>query len=145
VLIGILLGFGSQNSLLGSRCDFIDSLYWTSAKCPQKASVFFESSDLFYSFQEDNDLFSSVEQSAEPSLGYRTYEDEEKDLSQILGGSSDSLENYAPRFICGMDPSLEESKSLIKSYENTQINEHKLLQSEKFLEKVLARYGFKAN
>lgn len=115
VLVGILLGFGTNNALFVNRYELLH-----------------EPSDE----QSQNNLAAS--------FGYSSLEQEVADLGQKIVPSSYRLEKYFPRLYFGHvsnDGSHSNNNTeLISDYENVQKQLQKILKSEFILETVLDRF-----
>lgn len=122
VLLGILLGYGTQNALLISR----------------KESI----SDAFTSDHHENFPFlpKAVAQSKKPSIGFGSIANEYKAIKTLTASSRKlkSFDSYKiPCFGC--EPNSSESKALLAMYEMNRSNIIKAVESEDFLERTLLK------
>ncbi len=129
VLIGILLGFGTQNSLYCSRVENI-----------------FEASDKeFPPFLSHNLIqreFDHEYLPCPPSFGFKTTKEEVDDYSEKLVISSQSLEEKKPNFIFGrLKDGIDKTnnKKLISDLEDAQAKTQKLIRSENFDTTIIER------
>jgi len=115
VLVGILLGFGTNNALFVNR------------------------KELLLESQEEH-----LQKDPTVSFGYSSLEQESDDLEQKIVSSSYRLEKYLPQLYFGNvrsdDKDLNNSAELINDYENTQKRIQKILNSDFLLENVLERF-----
>lgn len=122
VLIGIVLGFGTQNALYASREEnLIDSL-------SQKERIPFKSLN-----------------SSTPSFDYFSLDEELDYLNQSLYISKDLItksDPYIPWFSCLKN---KQTKMLIKSYSNTQGKVSQVLKSKRFIREILNKFGIQLN
>lgn len=142
VLTGIVLGFGTENSLYGARWENVgDALLYVSDQPPYRC----KSQDLPDELQEHNDLgLYSVEdyktflkpKDLLPSFGFSSLEEEHRALEDAFTISSPALENDPP-FIFATLKNLPENKRLIKKLEATQEKIKGLLASQTFLQDVM--------
>jgi len=123
VLIGILLGFGTNNALYVSRSEQISG------------SIFRREKGIILPSLQIDDIKAS-----EPSFGYHSVEEELEDLYARSVLSSRNLSEQSPILYFGCLPETEESKSLIKHYEDTQLKLIQVLESNNFLSAVLSRF-----
>lgn len=141
-LIGILLGFGLENSLYESRLENIyDSL------CSYENPPFHRSidrlqclGDKILQHQQLMLLESSkytTRQFPTPSFSFSSLQDEITHLTNAIEPSSKKLSEESPRFIFGIVNSLPSNKQLIAELEMVQDKTQKLNQSNNYLETVL--------
>lgn len=136
VLIGIILGFGTQNSLYASRIENLhDHCYFEYpplARCVLKYPNF--------PIECRKNIFLNCIQATEdrekPSFGYASIEEEIKITINKIGCSSEKLMNDNPKFIFGhiLD---QASMDLIAKLEHAQEKIKELLSSDDFLQQTL--------
>lgn len=126
VLIGILLGYGTQNSLYVSR---IENL--------QEASEEVHAPFLY------NTMFSRLDEleflPLKPSISYNSTDEEMKDLSNIITMPCDKLLYEKPCFGFGFIKGLKTENKFISELEQTQTSIQALLNSPLFLEETLMK------
>jgi FKBP-type peptidyl-prolyl cis-trans isomerase len=139
-LIGILLGFGTQNSLYVSRLENIgDSLL--SAECPPFKRVVGDPglygpgfSHLLLVQESPSEIKNPV---LSPSFGYSSLKEESEEIARKLKASSPQLSRNTPFFIFGRLKNDKKTDALVAELEITQDKINKLLQSKSFLEGIL--------
>lgn len=124
VLIGILLGFGTQNSLYVSRMENI-------LEASSKENPPFFPPDLI------NQEYQKEYQPFPPSFGFKTIQDEIKEYSKKITLSSSSLTEKKPNFIFGLYVNEVGNKKLICDLEDLQDKIKKLICSENFEAAIL--------
>lgn len=148
VLIGILLGFGTQNALYGSR---IDSLYESAFAAPNPLYLPAEplntlDKKILLSMEytpDDREYFSHRDPN--PSFGYSSLHEECIELAKALKESSPYLINYFPRFFyVGLKKS-PVNANLIECLEQAQLDIITQLESDTFLENILYKLGISPN
>lgn len=138
VLIGLLLGFGLENSLYVSRKEKnrgqLESNITFSSHFPFE---FLLAKRFHYTMESPPPPFRPL--SMLPSIGYSSLEEELEDLENQTEIASTALEEYSPNLIFGKvsDPA-KSDKKLIKDYEDTQLKIIKIMEEDKWLEKVLS-------
>jgi FKBP-type peptidyl-prolyl cis-trans isomerase len=136
VLIGIILGFGTQNSLYGARIENLENCrffeYPPQARCVTK----FPHIPLEYKKTVFLNCMQHGNFEREVSYGYSSIEEEVKKSKLKMVVSSEKLETTNPNFIFGHLQD-EESQALIAKLESTQEKIQELLSSEKFLEQTI--------
>jgi FKBP-type peptidyl-prolyl cis-trans isomerase len=147
-LAGIVLGYGTMNSINGGRMDTIDYICSTANDHPpyinsltllqQKDDVFLEQY-LFSSTEEQemhvNDLLNF--QILNPSFGFKTLKEEHSVLTKNCILSSPMLSENKPLYIYGCWEDNPETKPLISKLEIAQKQIQHLLAAPNFLETVL--------
>ena len=126
VLIGIVLGFGTQNALHASRGEEIGVVLAKKERIPFKPSS--------QRLKRKNII---------PSFGHPSLEKELNHLDEILFISKDLVKTSSPLipwFGCLKN---KETEQLLKTYVKTQKKVREILNDERFLEKVLTRCGKK--
>ena len=123
VLIGILLGFGTQNALYGSRIENLQEAYVNGKEnVPLKNSM--RELDSFmshykYIFLNQLNRKGKIT-SLTPSFPYKTFEDEITNTIEMIEISSTKLSQNEPQFIFGKLKNSIENDRLIAMLENTQ-------------------------
>ena len=129
VLLGILLGYGTQNSLLVSRAEFIRDAFERREDFPFISRIAQRGSSL---------LPKSAHK--KPSLGVASLVEEEKLIKEktVVSRRIKSFNSYAiPCFSC--DPYSQETKTLLSKYEKNRKQIVKITRSKDFLEKMLLK------
>lgn len=143
VLIGILLGFGTQNSLYVSRIENLQEDLFTSEKPPFLSQVSrlnnvqpeFRQMLLYTSIPFSP--FSTQNSSTLPSFGHSSLNEEIQNLNQKIDISSLILVKQLPPFIFGRLKNHVETDKLVRELEVTQSNVKQFISSDNFLAKVL--------
>lgn len=140
VLIGILLGFGTQNSLYVSRVENIEANLLTVEQLPFKSQL----SKLGDIRPEYREMFLLADPSLhtkflneQPSFGYQSLKEEMQELMKKLDVSSQKLARQSPGFIFGRLKDDKETNQLVNDLEKAQDKIAKLNTSKKFLLDVL--------
>ena len=122
-LLGILLGYGTQNALLVSREeDFVG------ASGNEKSCFPFESYETFSRFK------------CVPSLGFSTIQQEYEKLHNLVQISTNIKDfNYCPIPHFGCDPNEKETKKLLSLYEKDRNQITQIVREGNCLEKLLKR------
>ncbi len=122
VLIGILLGFGTQNSLLVSRIENIQEAFLSSAenfplgnRCQNSQSFINSYKDIFL----HNAHRETRKIPLEPSFSYSTFEEEISEATNKIDVSSKKLSELRPYFIFARLKNDVESEQLIIELEKT--------------------------
>lgn len=141
VLIGILLGFGTNNSIYESRLEALQDYLFQGENIPFKGKVeeFGISNQMF----RDMILVSASRKVTErilPSFGFKTLKEEYSSLLSKLEASSTALVRDKPGFIFGRIKNDPETKPLIEKLEATQKRIQNLLNSKTFLSDVLKEF-----
>lgn len=140
VLIGILLGFGTQNALYVSRLEELEDNDILNDIPPYKSHV-------LHCIQQDPHLKDKIllsEYSEEhskdlkPSFGYKSISEEMADLYSKLEISSQKLAQRTPQYVFGRLKNDNETDEIIKELEETQALIAEKLKSDDFLMEVLA-------
>jgi FKBP-type peptidyl-prolyl cis-trans isomerase len=140
VLIGILLGFGTQNALYGSRTEQLQE-YLQSYEQPPMKNILLESNTsghfcketLLLSRSSDSDSKSPLQ----PSFSYFSLKEELSNLIKKMDVSSEQLSRNRPYFIFGKLKEDKETSSLIQELEKSQKAITSILSSKNFLDDVL--------
>lgn len=122
-LLGILLGYGTQNALLVSREED-----FTGASGDERSCFPFESYETFSRFQQI------------PSIGFSTIQQEQEKLHSLVQVSTNIRDfNYChiPNFGC--DPSLKETRDLLSMYEKNREQIIQIVRDGDCLAKLLKR------
>ncbi len=140
VLIGILLGFGTQNALYCSRSEIINNSIFSPEQVPLKGRALRDTR--INPYMKNMLLFS--ESSREeipdlaPSFGYRSLDEEAADLKSQIILSSKKLDRSSPRFVFGRLKENAATDQFIAALENTQDRiVSKFLSSKTFLKNVM--------
>jgi FKBP-type peptidyl-prolyl cis-trans isomerase len=139
VLIGLVLGFGLENSLYVSRDEELQKLELPQENIHKPA--------LFSFLQKKNpdqkSFFLSppfLEESLLPQIGYHSIQEERETLQNKIISASGHLESYAPNLIFGrIDSQSPSIMCQIQDYEASQIEIIRILDQEDWLEKVLSQ------
>lgn len=141
VLIGILLGFGTSNSICESRLEEIEDYILQGENIPFKGK--YDELGISKKFIKDM-VFQSdsrtVTQKLLPSFGFKSLKEEYEYLHAKLEISSELLVKEKPYFIFGRIKDDPETKDLIVKLEETQKSIQKLLASPNFLDEVLRQF-----
>lgn len=134
VLIGIVLGFGTQNALHGSREENIE-LFLSEKENPPFKSLQLRTEEVG---KRKHTNRKSIQ--ASPSFGYSSLQQELDHYRNSLFVSKDLVRNSPsiPWFGC---LKTKETTQLLDSYAKTQKQIPALLKEERFLEKILTRFG----
>lgn len=141
VLIGILLGFGTQNSLYVSRMENLHDLLFSAENIPfrNKLSKCGNISDEIRHLlllHDGNIVSQTIDPT--PSFGYASIQEELEGLSKIIEISSAKLSRNLPLFIFGRIKDDTASQELVSRLERTQSHIGDLLKSKTFLDDVLS-------
>jgi FKBP-type peptidyl-prolyl cis-trans isomerase len=140
VLIGILLGFGTQNSLYVSRIENLQKSLFTLETPPFKSHLS-KLGDVQQEFRHmllvQNFSCSNNEPVVQPSFGYSSLKEEMQGLVKNVDIASLPLARQSPAFIFGRLKGDKETEELIGELEITQTKINKLLSSNSFLNEVL--------
>ncbi len=126
VLIGEILGFGTQNSLYGSRIENIQEAF------EKEIPPFLHSESHIQEHDQEYLPF-------HPSFGFKSLKEELDDLQKKMTLSSENLAQKNPEFIFGWLKDSEKTKKIISELEMIQDEIQKLLTSSVFLENVLEK------
>lgn len=145
-LVGILLGFGTTNSILGSRCEALGTSVRATPTLPyasmQELKTQTEAWDyliLGMMFKGNFPDISSAEK--KPSMGMDNIEEELAYIDNLEDESSPKLWKYSPRLIFRKYKTDPTNDDIIARYESEQKQLNKLLKSEDFFSQVLSRLG----
>ena len=139
VLIGILLGFGPQNSLYISRIENLHEALLSPEQPPLKSKLSkieeapFELRQQFLLNEGMSDQKISI-----PSPGNLSLLEELRELNNKIEISSPKLSKEYPQFIFGRLKEHKESDKLVNSLEMSQLQIRMLLNSNNFLKDVLS-------
>jgi FKBP-type peptidyl-prolyl cis-trans isomerase len=125
-LIGILLGFGTQNSLYGSR---VENLMENSLI---RHPPFLSRDSIHQEFDQEYLPFPA-------NHGFKTAQGELDAYWQDFAVSSENLQEKKPNFIFGWVKKDEKNKTLLSELENAQQKIQKLLKSENFERDLLGK------
>lgn len=141
VLVGILLGFGTENSLLGARSEALHDFQFPTSeipyatlsnRSPEEALHYFELSLLF----KDN-FKKTSEDRWKKSFSINSIEEEIQYIQDLETPSSHLLSTYSPRFIFGSYQLQKNNSTLLATREEEQKRIIELLQSDNFTYQVL--------
>lgn len=139
VLIGILLGYGTQNSLYVSRIENIGESCFASENPPYRSNK-----SKFENMPKEceNMLLIKSEKKLkkvfpQPSFGYFSLEEEIQSLNHQVDVSSRTLTTQSPPFIFGRLKNDNETSNLIQRLEKTQKYIRNLITSKNFLKDIL--------
>ncbi len=136
VLIGIVLGFGTQNAIIENRIELIDDQEMLQVLPPFKPSVV--KGNMFNEIPvklNDNSI-----NELKPSFGYSCLESEKEDLEKRIKITVDVYPDmYPPLPWFGYCPN-SESEELLRQYIAVQPKIKSALESERFLELVLKQF-----
>jgi len=140
VLIGIILGFGTQNSLFGSRYENIQDMLFGTESPPLKPIL--ERSGPVQKMFKDMLIFTdhpsiSVDFSLIPSFGFDNIPEEMRLLTSKLEISSEKLTRNTPPFFFTKIKNDNKIDPFIVDLEMNQEKINQLLQSENFLSEIL--------
>ncbi|MEI8365385.1 MAG: FKBP-type peptidyl-prolyl cis-trans isomerase [Parachlamydiaceae bacterium] len=135
-LIGILLGFGTQNSLYVSRIEEMDNALHSESPPLSRCFSKFDHPSKVYKELVFLNCLQARQVNREPSFGYSSIEEEMKDLTRRVKVSSAKLENCLPSFIFGHVQD-NDSQLLITKLENAQEKSKQLLSSKTFSQEAL--------
>jgi FKBP-type peptidyl-prolyl cis-trans isomerase len=140
VLIGILLGYGTQNSLYVSRIENIEEELLAPDQPPFKSllsrlEVLRPEHKELLLFRRSPSCTKYPEQ--QPGFGHATLNEEIKDLGKKIDISSLKLAQQSPPFMFGRLKEDKETDKLVKDLEDTQIKINDLVSSKNFLNDVL--------
>ncbi|WP_154017826.1 hypothetical protein [Candidatus Protochlamydia phocaeensis] len=136
-LIGILLGFGLENSLYVSRFEQVLEVL----DAPQISKKLDLAIPTF--LKEKNKKFMPPFEQfpIRPSLGYDSLAQELNVIENKIDIASPALENYAPKLIFGrVADSSNSSDELINSYQETQLKIINVLDHSQWLEQILSQF-----
>lgn len=148
-LTGIVLGFGSHNSIVGGRLETIDRLSISRDSAPylpKSALLQGENSWWMYGtyyLEYAGGKDSSIRQTttpAHPSFGFSTLHDEMHLLESKKEPLPESLHNQ-PRFIFNAFRGGDSNEDLFRSLQKTQLEGRSLLQTDRRLDKILEIIG----
>ena len=133
VLIGIVLGFGTQNALYVSREENIEESLEKKEKLPFRSVM---------DRSKENKKWGATDwkTAAAPGFGHSSLKDELDHLNETLFVSKDLVEKQPlliPWFGCLKN---RETEQLLKGYTKTRSRIHDLIKDDRFLERVLTRF-----
>jgi FKBP-type peptidyl-prolyl cis-trans isomerase len=144
VLIGIVLGFGTHNSLVGGRQEQINSLFFSQDMLPfasKGSSVSENYAYNYFNMNGGNDTligFRSDFIPLVPTSSFQTIKEEQETISSLEDSLPDCL-NQKPRFCCNAYKGSYANEKLFDNLIKSQKNIHKLLSKDNFLEIVLKK------
>ena len=150
-LTGIVLGFGSHNSVVGGRLETIDRLSISKDSAPflsKSALLQGENSRWMYGtyyleYVGGNDsFFRQATSPAHPSFGFSTMQEEIVALESKIECLPATLQEL-PRFIFGAFKGGASNRSLFHALQKAQTRSKSLLRSDRRLDKVLEIIGGK--
>lgn len=140
VLIGILLGYGVQNSLYASRVENIYDNLFLKEQPPHRSQVS-KLGDVKVEFKQMLLLKSSPSSHisiVQPSFGFTSIKEETKSIFDKMDISSSKLAKNTPPFIFGRLKEDKETDKLVSELEASQLKINQMLESENFLSDVLS-------
>lgn len=127
-LIGILLGYGTHNSLLYDRgIDLIKS-----TKTPVRSCL----------TRPHGNILSMTDAKITPGLTYNSLNEETNDIFQSMAHSTEHLNGTNTKIVFSYDPESNESIGLLSMYEGAQSIVEDTLVSENFLQTIAEKFGF---
>ena len=133
VLIGLVLGFGFENSLCVGRCEHLEKEIH-----PDKNLSTTSYFPLNFCCQKTIPPFTNF--TIAPSFNYHSIQQEWETLSNQIEFASESLEKYSPKLIFGRAKNDLKCNSLVKKYESTQLKMIKILESPNWFEIILSHF-----
>jgi len=142
VLIGIILGFGTQNSLRGGRGENLQNQLTASEDPPFNNPILNDEDDLKLYKQHLLIQTSNTEKRLhlEPGFSYTSLKSEFNGLFNQMEVSSHKLTTERPYFIFGCLKNDKETANFIKELEKTQTKIQDLLSSKHFLNTILENF-----
>ena len=131
-LLGILLGYGTQNALIGSRLELI---------CCDNVDDQVEEFPLLPYQVRAKGTGEEKSQKKDPSIGFHTIDEEIEMLNRGMKGSHDNppLRPYELPFF-GCEPDSEETKNLFFIYKKNQDDLLKAIKEPDFFERTLSKF-----
>ena len=144
VLIGILLGFGAENSIYHSRLENIEEACVHSPDIPPfqcRLNLISELKDMYSDIllftQSGRWCHAVSDNTLIPSFGFNTIQEEFCTLGNEIESFSETLNNSDPPFCFGRVKNRAETQQFIKELELTQLKIRELTKSPTFLSEVL--------
>lgn len=141
-LVGILLGFGTENSLLGARAEALSDFEFPGSEIPY-ATLSNHSSEEVLNYLEISllfkDNFKKQQERWKKSFEINTLEEEIEYIQNLREPSSHLLFNYSPRFIFENYHLQKNKRELLEIREKEQQAIVRLLQSNDFTDQVLKK------
>lgn len=134
VLIGIALGFGTQNALYVSRGENIEGSLSGIEKIP------FKPSDLRSRKFRKKGVYNPHIEETTPGFSHLSLKDELDDLNQAIFISRDLVKDSSPSIPCFGCLKSRETTQLLEGYSKAQKKIQGLLADDRFLEKLLTRF-----
>ncbi len=151
-LIGIVLGFGSHNSIVGGRLETIDRLSISKDNAPfLPKSTLLQGEDSWWMYGTyylehaggNDSLFRRKASSVRPGFGFNAIQDEISTLKSKSEQLPESLYTDQPRFIFNAFKGGDPNHALFHSLQKAQKQTKALLKENHLLEKVLEIIGGK--
>lgn len=140
-LVGILLGFGTQNSILGAREEALGDLMLADPEIPYATLSNKTPEESLYrltlSLMFKDNFKRSKGKIWQESHGFNSFDDELKYIQELHEPSSHLLSTYSPRFIFGSYRSQNDENERVSTLEMEQQKIIALLQSDDFTDQVL--------
>lgn len=139
VLVGILLGYGTENAILISRLEYLDGLIYSGEVFPYKShhlSLEQDFSDAFFLAQKKRVW---GHQKASPSFSFSSLEEESIHLKKIASFPCDQLLQGNPRFVFGIRNDMSFS-DLEKKMVLAKTRIQKKIRKKGFLKKFLSEF-----
>jgi len=142
VLIGIILGFGTQNSLRGARFENIQKKLVAAEELPFKNAVYNQENGLKLCkhLLIQTGAFRAGSSHLDLGFSYNSLKEEFDGLFQQMEVSSEKLSSERPYFIFGRLKEHKESEDLIDELEKTQTKIQHLLKSSDFFKTVVQSF-----
>lgn len=139
VLIGIILGFGTENSLYVSRIENLEDSLFSSEKVPYRGPLSYLAAGrpAFEQMLLLNDGSSLECMDMTPSFGYHSLKEEIEGLCQKIDIPSQKLVRESPAFIFGRLKNHKKTDLFVEELEVAQEKIQSLLASSTFLKDVL--------
>lgn len=151
-LTGIVLGFGSHNSVVGGRLETIDRLSLSKDCAPfLPKSTLLQGEDSWWMYGtyylecaggKDSSLFRRATHSAQPSFGFNTIHDEILALESKKEPLPEALQSQ-PRFVFSAFKGGDSNDPLFRTLQKVQLQSKKLFQADRRLNEVLETIGGK--
>lgn len=138
VLIGIVLGFGVENAIVGSRCEIIQNAMHEVERIPFARRSGRAGMNLSSQIPSLEIFIPSMGDEPQPSLGFQTLSEELNTLEERMTLSTRVVERFSPmipHFGCLKNDN--ETTELLTEYTKAQTKIQSLLSSNSFLEDTL--------
>ncbi len=142
-LVGILLGFGTSNSIIGGRHENILDIFYTKP-IPPHALIPFKDLNDAWDYLILSAIFACQKKHSHPfeiSFAFQSHDEELDYFKNLSRKNSANLYQYNPKLIYGNYDSDEQCQLLIKKYEQEQRELQSIIYSEDLTEKFLKKIG----